>query len=264
MHPILFRLGTFPIGTYGLLLALGFVAGTALARRMGRGDQLPGEAITDLAVALLLAGILGSKLLMVIVDLIQGAPLSEVFSMGTLRAGGAIHGGLIAGAVTFFWKVRGNPDLPLRATADALAPGVALGQAIGRLGCFAAGCCYGTTCDLPWAVTYTHPESGAAHTAFFGVPLHPVQVYTTLLHLGILGILLGVRRARRWQGQVFSAWMVLEGLGRIFIEHWRGDLDRGVWMSLPWLSTGRITGVIFMAFGALLWWAWRPKATETA
>ena len=130
MHPILFQIGDFPIGTYGLMLTLGFLAGMYLARHLGRRDGLEPDALTDISIAVLLGGILGSKLLMIVVDMIHGEPLASVFSLSTLRAGGAIHGGVILGLLTFFWRMR-KLKLPLRPTMDALTPGLALGQAIG-------------------------------------------------------------------------------------------------------------------------------------
>ncbi|MFZ1614573.1 MAG: prolipoprotein diacylglyceryl transferase family protein, partial [Holophaga sp.] len=185
MHPILFRIGSFEVGTYGLLLALGFFAALALAMRQGKKDALAPEALSDLSVTVLIAGVVGSKLLMIVVDLINGGTLAQVFDFATLRAGGAVHGGIILGMAAFFWRVR-KWKLPMAATLDALVPAMALGQAIGRLGCFAAGCCYGTECHLPWAVTFTNPD---AHV-FSGTPLlqalHPVQLYTFLVELAIV------------------------------------------------------------------------------
>lgn len=254
MHPVLLDLGSFPLGTYGLLLAIAFFAGTALARRQGLLDSLSPAAITDLAIAMLISAIVGSKVLMIAVDLLHGVPASEVFSLATLRAGGAIHGGIIAATATFFWKLRKGQGLPLRITGDALVPGVALGQAIGRLGCFAAGCCYGTECHLPWAATFTDPLARAFSGTPLGIPLHPVQLYNTLANLGVMGLLLAVRPRRAFKGQVMSLYFIAEGLGRVVTETWRGDLDRGTgWLGWDWLSTGRVTGLAFALLGVVLY-----------
>jgi phosphatidylglycerol:prolipoprotein diacylglycerol transferase len=257
MHPVLFEIGSFPLGTYGLLLAIAFFAGAALAKRQGKLDGLAPAAITDLAIAMLISGIVGSKLLMVVVDLFGGAPLREVLSFGTLRAGGAIHGGVIAAAVVFFWKLRRGQGLPLRITGDALVPGVALGQAIGRLGCFSAGCCYGTESHLPWAATFTDPIAHAFSGTPLDVPLHPVQLYNTLANLAVMAILLVARPKRTFQGQIFALYFLVEGLGRVITETWRGDVDRGTgWLGWVWLSTGRLTGIAFMLLGLGLWLFW--------
>lgn len=250
MHPILFTLGAFPVGTYGLMLTLGFLAGIWLVMRLGKRDQLEPDALADIAVAVLVGGILGSKLLMIVVDMIHGEPLSEVFSLGTLRAGGAVHGGVILGLLTFFWRMR-KLKLPLDATMDALVPGIALGQAIGRWGCFFAGCCYGTESHLPWAVTFTSPDISQGTPLF--MPLHPVQLYNSLANFLVVGLLLLVGRRRRFRGQVGACYFALEGLGRMITETWRGDLDRGVWLGISWLSTGRLTGLLFILIGVVLW-----------
>jgi phosphatidylglycerol:prolipoprotein diacylglycerol transferase len=260
MHPVLLEIGSFPLGTYGLLLAIAFFAGTGLARRQAKLDGLAPAAITDLAIAMLISAILGSKLLMVVVDLINGAPLREVFSLGTLRAGGAIHGGIIAATAVFFWKLRKGQGLPLRITGDALVPGVALGQAIGRLGCFSAGCCYGTESHLPWATTFTNPIAFTFSGTPLGVPLHPVQLYNTLANLGVMAVLLLARPKRTFQGQVFALYFLVEGFGRVVTETWRGDVDRGTgWLGWTWLSTGRLTGLAFMLLGLGLWMFWQRR-----
>jgi phosphatidylglycerol:prolipoprotein diacylglycerol transferase len=252
MHPTLFRIGSFPVGTYGLLLALGFFAALALARKLGAKDGLPGEALSDLAISLLLAGIIGAKVLMLVVDLAGGKPLGAILDLGYLRAGGAVHGGIIAGAIVFFWRIK-KLKLPLPATLDALGPAIALGQAIGRLGCFSAGCCYGTVCSAPWAVVFRNPEAYYNSGTPLNVPLHPVQLYASFTNFTIMGLLLLLGRHRRFKGQVLASYFVLEGLGRTLVETWRDDPDRGVWLGQPWISTGRITAFAFIVFGLVLW-----------
>lgn len=262
MHPILFKIGSFPIGTYGLLLTLGFFLALGLAMRLGRRNGVAPEALSDLAISLLLAGVIGSRVLMIVVDQINGAPLSQAFDVNYLRAGGAIHGGIIAGVLVFFWRIR-RLHLPLALTLDCITPAVALGQAIGRLGCFAAGCCYGTECHLPWAVTFTNADAGMYSGTPLGMPLHPVQLYTFVANLAIVGLLLGVHKHRRFAGQVSACYFILEGIGRMVTEIWRADLDRGVWMGISWLSTGRLTAFLFIVFGAGLWgWFASHKQTE--
>ena len=262
MHPILFRLGNFPVGTYGLILTIGVFVALALAKRLGGRDGVDGDSLADLAVALLLGGILGAKLLMVVVDLASGAPLRSILDFGYLRAGGAIHGGVIGGVAAFFWRVK-KLKMPLAVTLDALTPALALGQAIGRLGCFSAGCCYGTECHLPWAVTFSPEAVAISGTPM--VPLHPVQLYSSLANLVVLGLLLLARSRRKFVGQVAALYFMFEGVGRIVTEIWRGDLDRGFVLGIPWLSTGRLTAIAFIGFGIFLWtWFSRTRSTEVA
>lgn len=260
MHPVLFRLGSFPIGTYGLMLALAFFAALALAKRQARLEGIDPEAIAELSITLLLAGIIGSKLLMIVVELAHGASLSSLLTMDTLRAGGAIHGGVIASALAFFLVAR-KYKLSIRAAGDTLAPATALGQAIGRLGCFFAGCCYGTTCTQPWAITFSNPEAANQGTPL-GLGLHPVQLYTLVANLTVMAILLLLRKHRPFRGFILGAYFILEGIGRMVTEIWRGDLDRGFWLNLPWLSTGRLTALGFIAMGVILWLVWRKPEAE--
>lgn len=268
MHPILFHIGGFPIGTYGLLLAMAFFAASWLAQRQAKLDGLAPEFISELAVALLVAGIVGAKLLMIVVGLLtpagqEGAmTFGDVFSLGTLRAGGAVHGGLIAATLVFFWKVR-QKGAEASVVLDALVPAVALGQGIGRLGCLMAGCCYGTACDKPWAITFTHPQAYHLSGTPLGDARHPVQLYTLVGNLIVMALLLLLRKRRAFHGQVGAAFFMLEGLQRLVVETWRGDLDRGTWLGLSWLSTGRLTAIGFMAFG-LGWYLWRRRKVAEA
>jgi phosphatidylglycerol:prolipoprotein diacylglycerol transferase len=264
MHPVLFHIGSFPIGTYGLLLAAGFFLALWLAQRLGAKAGIPGEHISDLSVTVLLAGVIGSRLLMMIVDVAGGKPLSSLLDPGYLRAGGAVHGGIIGATLAFFWRVR-RLKLPLAATLDCLTPAVALGQAIGRLGCFAAGCCYGTACAQPWSVTFTNPTTFDFSGTPLDMPLHPVQLYTFLANLLVMAALLVIRRHSRFAGQVSGCYFILEGIGRMITEHWRGDLDRGFLLGIPWLSTGRLTSALFILFGVgLLAWFGRRRTAVAA
>ncbi len=262
MHPILLQIGDFTLGTYGLLLLVGFTAGLFLARQLGKRDGLPADALTDIAVSVLLGGILGSKLLMIVVDVAKGAPLASMLTFDTLRAGGAVHGGILGGLLTFFWRMR-SLKLPLASTMDALTPAVALGQAIGRWGCLFAGCCYGSESHVPWAITFTNPEAELFSGTPLGVALHPAQLYNSLANFAVMGLLLVIGRKRRFQGQVAACYFLLEGAGRVLTETWRGDLDRGLWFGLSWLSTGRLTGLVFILTGVILW-AWFQRNRKEA
>jgi phosphatidylglycerol:prolipoprotein diacylglycerol transferase len=258
MHPVLFRIGSFDVGTYGLLMALGFLAALALAKRFAREDGLAPDAVVDISLVVLIAGILGSKLLLVAVDLLRGLPPSQVFSLSTLRAGGAIHGGILASVLAFFWRVRAL-KLPVARTLDSLAAAVPLGQAVGRLGCLAAGCCYGASCGRPWAIVFRDPEAARFGTPL-DMPLHPAQLYFCLSNLAVLAALLLYRRRRRFPGQLAALYFILEGLFRLALETWRGDYERGFWLGLSWLSTGRVTAVLFVLIGAGVWLLYgRPR-----
>ncbi|MBU2549385.1 MAG: prolipoprotein diacylglyceryl transferase [Proteobacteria bacterium] len=217
MFPVFFRLGPLTIHTYGLLVAAGFVLGVAWSVREARRAGIDRDPILDLAFYLVIAALIGSRLMFVILrwDYFQDHPL-DAFKPWT--GGLVFYGGLLAAILAFIVIVPGR-KMPFWLTADAFAPGLALGQALGRLGCLAAGCCYGRPSDLPWALTFTDPECLAP----LGLPLHPTQLYTALALLAVFGLLILVRRHRRFPGQVFWMYALLHGLVRFHVEFLRGD-----------------------------------------
>jgi phosphatidylglycerol:prolipoprotein diacylglycerol transferase len=156
------------------------------------------------------------------------------------HGGLVFYGGFIAAFVTALWFIR-KRGLPLWKTTDILAPPIAFGQFVGRIGCFFAGCCYGRACSLPWAVTFTHPESLAPK----GIPLHPTQLYSSLNGLFMFVVLMGLRRVKAFEGQIFWAYVLLYGVTRSIIEFFRGD-DRGVLIG-GIVSTSQLIGVIMAA-----------------
>src|SRR5262249_49607536 len=157
MFPILFTIptpwGTFSAPTYGLFMAIGFLAGLYAAARQAKRPGLDPQRVTDLGVWVLLRGMAGAKLMLLAVDWNPYSPHPRGLP-SLLQSGGVFYGGLVGGILAAWWSAR-LYSLPGWATADVLAPGVVLGQAIGRLGCFCAGCCYGKPASVPWAVTFT-------------------------------------------------------------------------------------------------------------
>src|SRR5215831_16081856 len=180
MFPKLITIGSFFIPTCGTLVAFGFLAALWVTVRLARRAKLPVEPVTNLAIYCALAGLAGAKLFMVLFDIRRywNDP-GSLFSLNTLQAAGVYQGGFLLALVTAVLYMRRN-RLPIFETCDVFAPGIALGQAIGRIGCFAAGCCWGTECHLPWAVTFRNPEGGELTGVPLGVPLHPTQLYESL------------------------------------------------------------------------------------
>src|SRR4051812_5064356 len=162
MYPEIFH--QWYLATYGVLVATAFLAALWLAGRLAKQAGLDPESVTNLGIYCALAAIVGAKVMMFIVE--PPKSFGEVFSFSTLRAGGVFYGGLIAALGIAVWYLR-KTKLPALRTADVFAPAIALGHGIGRIGCFMAGCCWGTQCDRSWAVTFTSPE---AHD-LVGVPL---------------------------------------------------------------------------------------------
>ena len=167
MFPRLVELGRFSLPTYGFLVASGVLIGLWISVRNSERRGIDGEKAWNLGIIVVLCGILGAKILYIINDWsAYAANPREIFSINTLQAGGVFSGGLIGALLAAAWYIRKH-NMPALATCDAFAPGLALGHAIGRVGCFAAGCCYGKETHHFWGVTFTNPlaECDLRHTS---------------------------------------------------------------------------------------------------
>lgn len=245
MYPEIFHLSF--LHTYGLLVALAFLAGLWMATRLGKRAGLNAEAVTNLGIYCALAAIVGAKVMMFVVDLpyyVQHP--GEIFSFSTLQAGGVFYGGLIGALAVSAWYLR-KTHLPVWRTADVFAPGIALGHGIGRLGCFSAGCCWGVECHLPWAVTFTNPVSNQLVGVPLGVPLHPTQLYESFAEFLIFGILYWRFARPHSPGVIISLYLVLYSTVRFIVEFfrfheqgnlWGGPLDTSQWISLALFLAG--------------------------
>jgi phosphatidylglycerol---prolipoprotein diacylglyceryl transferase len=218
MFPKLFSAGSFFLPTYGLLVSIAFLVALWLTARLAKRAGLDPEAITNLGVYVALSGLAGAKLMMVIYDFdyYRSNP-REIFSLSTLQAGGVFYGGLIAALVVAFFYMR-SKHLPPLGTADLFAPGLALGHAIGRLGCFAAGCCWGRETHLPWAVTFTNPDAHALVGVPLGIPLHPTQIYEAIAEFVIFWVLYRQIRRPHREGQIIGLYLILYPAARFAIE----------------------------------------------
>jgi phosphatidylglycerol:prolipoprotein diacylglycerol transferase len=238
MYPEVFHLSF--LHTYGILVALGFLAGLWVATRLARQAGLNTEAVFNLGFYSALAAMLGAKIMMILVDLpYYTQNPGEIFSLATLQAGGVFYGGLLAALAVAAWYMR-KTQLPALLTADVFAPGIALGHAIGRLGCFAAGCCYGVECRLPWAVKFTDPASQVPR-GLLGVPLHPTELYESFAEFLIFGILYWRIHKAHSPGMIISLYLMLYSTARFIVEFfrvheqgnlWGGPLDTSQWLSI--------------------------------
>ncbi len=254
--PKLISFGNFYLPTYGVLVALGFLAGLWITVRLARRSGLNAELVTNLAVYVALAGLLGAKLLMIWFDW----PHVDIFSMSFLQAAGVFQGGLILALVVAFFYMRRN-KLPLLQTADCFAPGIAIGHAIGRLGCFAAGCCWGKECALPWAVTFHNPDAWALTGVPLETPIHPSQLYEFTTE-GILFAFLYWRFGKQHQpGQIIGLYLLLSSVARFLIEFTRFH-EQALPFGLPLSITQWISIPLALASAALLFRPARaPKMT---
>ena len=260
MLPRLIDLGFLALPTYGVLLVSGIALGIWLAGKRATASGLPGEHVADLAFWMVLWGLAGAKLLLLVTSPSYLTSLANLWWL--LRSGGVFYGGFIGAAVAAFVLLR-RYRIPFRRAADALAPSLALGHAFGRLGCFAAGCCFGAACERPWAVTFTHPLAHSISGTPLHVPLHPVQLYEAAFNLANYGLLAWLYRRRPAPGTVLSAYLVVYGVGRFVIEHFRGDADRGFVLG-GLLSTSQAIAIAMVLAGiALAAWSQRQRRVDS-
>jgi phosphatidylglycerol:prolipoprotein diacylglycerol transferase len=251
MYPVIFRIGSFPVNTYGVFLALAFLCAIFVTVRLATRDGLPKEKIYDLCLWLLLSSLIGSKLLMLFTEPEYRANPKLLFSLDFLRSGGVFYGGLIGALLAGFYLMR-RWKLPWWKTADACAPGIALGNFFGRQGCFSAGCCWGKPTTLPWGVQFT--EAGHEITGVpTGIHLHPTQLYESFTMLIVFFFLLWLHKKKKFSGQVILAYAVIYATVRFLIEFVRDD-PRGDVLGLTTmtgLSTSQLIGIV-VGIGALI------------
>lgn len=244
------NLGPFTLHTYGVLLAIAFLAGLWIAGRQARKAGLDANRITDMAVYVLIAGLVGAKLLLLGVEWSYFSKNPREL-LSIFQSGGVFYGGLLGAFPVAWWYVRRH-GLPGWRTADVLAPGVALGQGIGRLGCFAAGCCFGRPADVPWAVTFRDPYATRTVGTPLDTALHATQIYESLAVFAIFGFLLWLSRRKKFDGQVTLAYVALYSVARFLIEFYRGDAARGTVFG-GMLSTSQFIAILLVLGAAVLY-----------
>ena len=244
MYPELVRIGSFPINTYGVFLAIAFLAAILITTRLAERDGLPRQKIYDLSLWMLLAGLVGSKILMLFVEPEYRDNPLLLLSLDFLRSGGVWYGGLLGGVLAGYLLMKRN-QLPWWKTADAFAPGIAIGNFFGRQGCFAAGCCWGEPTTLPWGVKFSergHEITGVPIDAY----LHPTQLYESFAMLLVFFFLLWMHKRKRFSGQVILTYALLYSIIRFSIEFVRDD-PRGDILgltTLTGLSTSQMISIV--------------------
>jgi len=257
VFPKLLHFDGYFLPAYGVLVAAGFFAGLWITGKLARRRGLDPERISNIAVMSALAGLIGAKLLMFLVDFqyFWNNP-GEIFTFGTLQAAGVFYGGLI-GAIAVGWHLFRKYSLPPLATLDVYAPGLALGQGIGRLGCLAAGCCWGDRCERPWAVRFTRQDAFEVSGVPLGVDLHPSQIYEAAANFIVFFVTWKLWQRERPGGMIFGIYLVLSSAARLGTEFFRYHQQPnpfGLWLtSAQWMSIG------LMLFG---FWAIRQRRAE--
>jgi len=243
------EIGPLTLHSYGVLLALAFLASLWVAGWQARKAGLNSAAISDMAVSVLIAGLVGAKLLLLVVEWGHySRNPKELFSL--VQSGGVFYGALLGALPVALWQARRH-SLSGWQTADVLAPAVAIGQTVGRIGCFAAGCCHGRAATVPWAISfhdeYTHRLIGTP----LNTPLHPTQLYESLACLLIFAILVWMAPRKKFHGQVALAYFVLYAVARFVIEFFRGDVSRGSILGGA-LSTSQFIAILMVLGAALI------------
>ena len=212
------------------MIALAFLAGLWTATRRARRENIPGERIADLVFWIMIAGMIGARTVYVTTYWSEFAhqPFLEIFMIqhGGLVYYGCLIGAAIACVIYVRWK-----RLPFLKIADILAPSVALGNALGRIGCLLNGCCYGRVCDLPWAIRF--PNQSAAWEQHFqaglvgrddpSLPVHPTEIYDALLNFILYLGLAWLFRHKKFDGQVLATYFIGYAVFRSLVELFRGD-----------------------------------------
>ena len=240
MHPIFFTILGFEIHFYSIFFTLGLIAGCLIFvfgdKRLRKDFK---ESLLDAYLYILIAVLIGAKLLYVLVNI---KAYASDFSMliADFRQGFLFYGGLIGAilAMVLFFRKK---DLPVWYYVDAAAPAIPLGHAIGRIGCIFAGCCYGSPTDLPWGIIYpvTCPIAPS------GVSLHPYPIYEMIGNLIIFAVIMSVRYKSKVPGRMMAVYLMGYGLLRFSLEYTRGDFVQTIGI----FSQQQIISIIMFAIG---------------
>lgn len=264
MFPRLFTFEPyFTLHTYGVLMATAVFAGLYLSVRLAPRAGLQRESVWNVGIYMALAGLVGGRVMYLLTEWRYYAENpKQIFSWSTVQAGGFFQGGLLLAVLVGALLIRCE-KASFWALADACAPGIALGIAIARLGCFAAGCCWGKPTLVAWGVTFTDPYSARIVGVPLNLALHPTQLYESALAAALLGLLLWLWGRRAFPGQVLAVFLLGYSAGRFVLEFWRDD-PRGPFFFGGALSTPQLVSIFLLAAGAWIWLRQRRQALVPA
>ncbi len=230
--------GPFSINSFGLMIAIAIVIFTRLViKNPMHAPLMSTDQFLDILIASICVGVSGARLLCMITEWHM---LDSWLDMLKLWQGGySILGAIISLALFVPWYLYSR-NIPILPSLDLFALYAPLAQSIARFGCFFAGCCYGKTTDLPWAITYTTTNTMAP----VHIPLHPTQIYSSIaLFIIFLLVQLWVRKKNRRPGQIISLYLMLAGLERFFVDFLRADQDYFAYHSLTSFSVNQWVGI---------------------
>jgi phosphatidylglycerol---prolipoprotein diacylglyceryl transferase len=254
MHPILIDLGRLQIRSYGFMLAISFLIGIYLAGRRARRFGVDPQKILDLSVLIILAAVVGSRLLYVVFHLDQYSNPLDVFALW--QGGATFYGGfLLALAVSYWWVHRHG--IAFLTVADIMAPSIAIGLVFTRVGCLLSGCCFGKPTHHAWGLVFPPDSPAGAAAAVVAsrmgvdhVALHPTQAYASLAGLTIFIILMLSEPRLGRRGATFGLFLILYGIGRFTIDFFRYyEANARVLMGLTF---NQVISVVLVAIGLVL------------
>lgn len=218
MFPVLFEIKNVVIHTYGFFIALAFLSAIFISKREARLAGENPEIISDFIFWVLVAAIVGSRVFYVIIYWNNYFP-NDLTGIFKIWEGGLVFYGGFIGALIVSLIYLKITHLPIWKTGDIITPSIPFGHFLGRIGCLSAGCCHGRECELPWAITFTNPESLAP----LNLLLHPTQMYSSLSNLLIFFFIMYYKRFKKFDGQVFWTYVVIYAVARSVLETFRGD-----------------------------------------
>jgi phosphatidylglycerol:prolipoprotein diacylglycerol transferase len=258
MHPVLLELGFWRVTSYGLALTLGFAVGIGMAVVRARRFGLHAEPVLGVALVIVLSSIIGSRLFMLLIAVPEQGGTSWLealnpFTSATGLSGLSVMGGLPAALICGYAYLRAR-RLPVLAYMDLLAPSVAFGAALARIGCLLNGCCHGIICDLPWAIRF--PPNSIPHAALGPVSIHPTQLYQSAIAAALGILLLTLARRRPPGGVIVAALMLGMGAQRFVVEAFRHHTSEEVWIETGFvLSVYQGVAAVLMIAGLCTWYA---------
>jgi phosphatidylglycerol---prolipoprotein diacylglyceryl transferase len=248
MYPRLLTTPYFVLHTFGLFLAMAYLSALWWLFRGVRREGLDRERASGLGLWVIIGAVIGAKVLMIVRALPDYVDHpSDLWSLSTIQSAGDFYGGFIGALIAALIFFANNKQLPRWQIADLCGPAIALGQAIGRIGCFMAGDDFGRPTHLPWAVIFRNPEAMEIGGTPLGIPLHPVQLYESFICLGLFFILIWLGRRKRFDGEIILVYSFLYATARFFLEYLRGDADRGFVLN-GLLSASQFIAVIVILF----------------
>ena len=233
MHPVFLKIGSFELATYGVMTALGYAAATLYLLPRLKKINLDKDTFWNLLFIAFVGAIVGAKILFIIVSWQElGMTFAQkiITILKDFRYGFVFFGGMITAVVALVWYMK-RKKLPILKTADLLIIALPLGHALGRIGCFCAGCCYGKPTSLPWGVTFTNPHA-LVPPSLLGVPLHPTQLYECLGNLLLFASLHFYYQRQHKEGSVLVIYIFGYSLMRFIIEFFRGDFRGDFFLGL--------------------------------